>query len=402
MFWRMALSAVIFDLDGTLLDSNEAHVDAWIDALNQYDYKVARDRIAVEIGKGGDQLVPSILGAEIARHQGKSLAKADVKAYVKIAESKALPMFAGSESLLNELRRLGLKTALATSSAKSQLKVAERSAGVAFSKWFNVIATGDDADHSKPSPQIVGAAIARLKLGPAECVMIGDTPYDAMAARDAGVVFLGLTCGRMSDNAQLRRSGARAVFGDPSDLLANLTSALKIASPGAIKLTDEIIDGLMQEALDVARVGLARGEAPIGCVLADGSGNVIARGHNALNARQDKIAHAEMVAFQAAVGKIAVDARDVILVSTLEPCVMCLGASMEAAVDTIIYGLRAPADGGVARVNPPTSPESVMPRLIGGVRANESRALMEEFLKRCSGSPAQRQFAEQLLKMTAS
>ena len=91
------------------------------------------------------------------------------------------------------------------------------------------------------------------------------------------------------------------------------------------------------------------------------------------------------------------DARDLILVSTLEPCVMCLGAAMEAAVDTILFGLCAPADGGRSRVRPPVSPESQMPRILGNVLAEESRRLLEEFLRRSPSNPAQILFVTELL-----
>jgi tRNA(Arg) A34 adenosine deaminase TadA len=92
------------------------------------------------------------------------------------------------------------------------------------------------------------------------------------------------------------------------------------------------------------------------------------------------------------------DAKDLILVSTLEPCVMCTGAAMEAAVDTIVYALRAPADNGSVRVRPPQSPESQMPRIVGEILAGESRELFEQFLK-VAKNPKQRAFVEQLLKL---
>ncbi len=71
----MALSAVIFDVDGTLIDSNDAHVQAWDQALRKHEYKVSPDRIAVEIGKGGDRLIPSILGQQIDQQDGESFAR---------------------------------------------------------------------------------------------------------------------------------------------------------------------------------------------------------------------------------------------------------------------------------------------------------------------------------------
>lgn len=119
---------------------------------------------------------------------------------------------------------------------------------------------------------------------------------------------------------------------------------------------------LMREALAEAERGMAEGEAPIGCVLATGSGpdlRVVARGHNRQNALGRKMAHAEMVAFENAGSRdgqppaLPLDAQDVTLVSTLEPCVMYLGAAMEAGVARVLFGLEAPADNGTQRVKPP-------------------------------------------------
>src|SRR5688572_23982736 len=157
----------------------------------------------------------------------------------------------------------------------------------------------------------------------------------------------------------------------------------------------------MREALAMARQGMAAGEAPIGCVLARGDGSIVSRAHNEMNRSQDKIAHAEIVAFHRAAGKVPLEARDLILVSTLEPCVMCTGAAMEAAVDTIVFGLRAPADSGTGRVKPPASPESTSPKIIGNVLAEESIALFEQWLKHNRGTP-QAAYVEQLLALTPS
>lgn len=156
---------------------------------------------------------------------------------------------------------------------------------------------------------------------------------------------------------------------------------------------------LMRAALAVAREGMAHGEAPIGCVIARGDGRIVARAHNAMNRTGNKTAHAEIMAFAAAAGQVPLDARDLVMVSTLEPCVMCTGAAMEAAVATIVFGLRAPADSGTGRVRPPGSPESAMPAFIGDVLAGESRALFEEWLAEHKGTP-QAAYVEQLLALT--
>jgi len=242
-------------------------------------------------------------------------------------------------------------------------------------------------------------AAKKLQLSPAQCLMIGDTPYDAETSRDAGAVCFGVTCGGMNNAEALRASGMRKVYRDPADVAAHLDEALQIASPGTAILTQTVIESLMREALIMARQALDSGEVPIGSVISRGDGNIIGRGHNELNVSQNKTAHAEMVAFNRAAGTVPTDARDLIMVSTLEPCVMCLGAAMEAAVDTILFGLTAPTDGGRRRVRPPVSPDSQMPRILGNVFADESRLLFEEFLKRSPSNPMQTRFVRELLSL---
>jgi tRNA(adenine34) deaminase len=156
---------------------------------------------------------------------------------------------------------------------------------------------------------------------------------------------------------------------------------------------------LMTEALATARAGMAAGEAPIGCVLARGDGTIVSRAWNAMQRTENKTAHAEIMAFAEAAGQVPLDARDLIMVSTLEPCVMCTGAAMESAVATIVFGLAAPADSGTGRVRPPSSPESAMPAIVGGVRARESRALFVEWLA-TDPDPEQTKYVHQLLALT--
>jgi tRNA(adenine34) deaminase len=234
-------------------------------------------------------------------------------------------------------------------------------------------------------------------LSPAQCVLITDSLDAVESSRSAGLVCLAIG----ADADRFRAAGARAVYRNPDELIDRLDDALRLASPGAVPLTHAMMESLMRRALDVARTAMDAGEAPIGCVLARGDGSVIATGHNEQNRTQNKTAHAEIVTFAAAAGKTPLDARDLIMVSTLEPCVMCTGAAMEAAVDTILYALPAPADSGTRRVACPTSPESQMPRIIGRILEREGRSLFEEFLAR-DPRPEQKQFAEQLLAMTRS
>jgi HAD superfamily hydrolase (TIGR01509 family) len=397
----MALDAVLFDHDGTLVDTNRLHVEAWQRVMESHGHRVAPDRVFLEIGKGGDNLVPDLLGKEVDERDGETMREEQPEAYAKLAKERGIKVFPGARELIAALRERGLKTVLATSSGKSQLETTEEASGLEITKLVDEVTSADDADKSKPFPDIVTAAAGKLKVSPAQCAMVGDTPHDAEAAKHAGVVLLGVTCGGHASR-ELMQSGARATFRDPSDILVHLDDALRVASPGKARLTQTILEDLMRRALAVAEDASNAGEAPIAALLARGDGSVIATGFNELNRTQNPAAHAEMVTFAKAAGKFDPDTRDLLLFSTLEPCVMCTGAAMECAMDTIVYALKAPADSGAARVRPPESPESNMPRIVGDVLAEQSRALFDLWLKKPGNHPRQVAFVRQLLAITAA
>jgi len=155
----------------------------------------------------------------------------------------------------------------------------------------------------------------------------------------------------------------------------------------------------MREALRWAETAIGLGEAPIACVIAERrTRRVVGWGWNERNARRDRTAHAEMVAFRDAAGRYDLDDGELVLVSTLEPCIMCLSACIEAAVREVVWALPAPPDAGAPRVQEPDSPESRMPRTVGGVMAAESRALFERWLTLHTDEDAQRAYVTTLLR----
>lgn len=170
-------------------------------------------------------------------------------------------------------------------------------------------------------------------------------------------------------------------------------------------------ESLMREALLEAERGMENGEVPIGCVIAvreKDDCRIVARGYNSSNALRRKTAHAEIIAFERtgapAPGQspaLPLDADHVILVSTLEPCVMCLGAAIEAGIHTVLFGLPAPADSGAPRIQPPESPESNYPQIEGEIFAAESRALFETWLDAHRHEPENEQvkYVTQLLSL---
>ena len=290
-----------------------------------------------------------------------------------------------------------MKVALSTSSATKRWRNSAEAAELDLDKLFDAVVTADDIEQSKPSVDAVAAALKKLNVAPPEAVMVGDYAVrcrvgEKSRRRHASRSTGGSTPGRSGPPA------ARQIFRDPADLLGNFDDALRQRRQQ--NSLDEAEDRLMQEALAVARQGMSAGEVPIGAAIFTGDGTMIARGYNQLNETRNRTAHAEMVAFAEAAGRVDADRRDLIIASTLEPCVMCLGAAMEAGIDTVLYALRAPADGGVERVTPPTSPETQMPRIVGDILADQSRQLLQQWLALPDRNPEQVKFVKQLLSIT--
>lgn len=223
----MRIRGIIFDLDGTLVDTNAAHVEAWRRAFAEHGYDIPADRIAPQIGKGGDQLIPALLPADAAGKDGDALRKANGEHFVRIAGESRFRVFPGAVELIREVRRRGLTAALATSSKPNHLEATTKSCGTDFRELVDRATDADDADRSKPHPDLIAAAADKLGLPPAACVVVGDTPYDGQAAAHAGARFWGvLSSGCGFTEADLRAAGADLVFRDPADLLARLDDAL--------------------------------------------------------------------------------------------------------------------------------------------------------------------------------
>ncbi len=392
----MALDGMIFDIDGTLIDTNPSHVEAWRLAFESLGYRVSADRIEREVGKGGDLLVPSILGDEAEERDGPALRDAQKREFLAIAARTRFRVFPRVPELFRALADRGIRTVLATSSNEQHLQGTFASAGIDLPGLADAMVTKDDAEASKPEPDLVLAAVRALGATPWQCAMVGDTAFDAQASGGAGVVCLGVLSGGKQPD-ELMAAGARAVWRDTGHLFDDLDAALAMASPGTGRLDPGAVECLMREALGVAREGMSRGEVPIGCLIARRDGTILARAYNELKRSRDRTAHAELVAFRRAAGRIDGADEGLVLVSTLEPCVMCTGAAMQVGIDTILYALPAPPDSGTARVVPPRSPDARMPRVVGGILADESRGLLQEWL-RTDGNEEQRGYVELLLK----
>jgi len=228
----MALRGMIFDIDGTLVDTNPAHVLAWRRAFQRYGYDVPTERIKIEIGKGGDKLVPSVLGQDGEDRIGEALRQAQKEEFLKIAERDHFRVFPCVPELFQVLREREIRTALATSSDKKHLKATMASARIDLPSLADVLVTKDDAQASKPAPDVIIVAWEKLAVSPAECAMVGDTVYDGQACQAAGVVFVGVLSGP-STESELLQAGACGVWRDTGHLYADLDRALEIAALAA-------------------------------------------------------------------------------------------------------------------------------------------------------------------------
>lgn len=213
------VEGVIFDVDGTLVDSNAAHARAWVEAIAEAGREVPLARIRPLIGMGGDKLLPEATGVSAESAEGKAIAERRGEIFRSVYLPRLQP-FAGSRDLLVALKARGFRLAVASSAETKDLAPLLRVAQV--DDLLDTKTSGDDAETSKPDPDIVVAALARLECAPALAIMVGDTPYDVAAARGAGVRCVGFRCGGWGDEDL---AGAIAVYDGPLDLWQRLDSS---------------------------------------------------------------------------------------------------------------------------------------------------------------------------------
>ena len=208
--------AAIFDIDGTLVDSVDLHASAWQEALVKFGHEVTFEQTRSQIGKGGDQLVPYFLSeAEQADH-GEEMEAWRGK-HFKAKYLHLVRPFSAVPELLQRVKQAGLKIAAASSAKKEELAVYLEIARVTH--LIDVSTSSEDADRSKPEPDIFQVALDRLGVDGPQAVAIGDTPYDAEAAGKASIPTIGMLSGGFTE-ADLRRGGCIAVYPGPGALLA--------------------------------------------------------------------------------------------------------------------------------------------------------------------------------------
>jgi HAD superfamily hydrolase (TIGR01509 family) len=215
--WQHA-KAVLFDIDGTLVDSNYLHVDAWSRAFAEVGHPVDAWRIHRSIGLDGDKLLDSLLGDDVDEF-GDRAQKLHTELYTQMsARLRPLP---GAVELLHALHDAGARVVLATSAPKSELEIL---LGVLDSDdALHATTSSDDVETAKPRPDIVNVALDRAGVQASEALFVGDAVWDMVAAGRAGVPSIGVRTGGFGAD-ELTDAGAIAVFDDAATVLADFVS----------------------------------------------------------------------------------------------------------------------------------------------------------------------------------
>jgi HAD superfamily hydrolase (TIGR01549 family) len=212
------MRAFIFDIDGTLVDSNELHVDSWDRAFRKFGKQFPWEALRAQIGKGSDQYLPAFLTPDEIDRFGKELDEYRSELFRKEYLPRVRP-FPKVRELFQRIRDDHKRIVLASSGKKADTEYY-----VKLLKIENLIEgyiSGDDADSSKPAPDIFAASLKKLgDISPADAVTVGDTRFDIEAARKAGLRTIAFLCGGTSESV-LGKAGAVAIYRDPADFLAH-------------------------------------------------------------------------------------------------------------------------------------------------------------------------------------
>ncbi len=215
-----ALKAVLLDVDGTLVDSNDAHAQAWLDVFEKNGYEATFERVRMLIGEGGDKLIPQVTGLAPDSHEAVRLSHERGTRFMRtyFPNVRAFPK---AEALLARLSGSGLRLIVASSAKDDELGPLLELCGA--TRYIARQTSTNDTGHSKPDPDIVQVALRKAECSPGEAVLLGDTPYDVLAAGRAGVGAIALRSGGHPDSALSR---ALAIYDDAADLLAQYESSI--------------------------------------------------------------------------------------------------------------------------------------------------------------------------------
>ena len=224
----MLKHAVLFDVDGTLIDSNDAHVEAWQEALAAEGYAFSRTEIHAQIGKGGDNLLPSLLPG-VAADILERIDRAHGDFYKRDFLPRVEP-FAGAKELLKKLVERGHTVVFASSASRNEVN--QYVELLDADGLLSGTTSKDDVARSKPCPDIFTAALARTAYPAQSAIVIGDTPYDMIAARRAGIDAIAVLSGGFGEE-ELRSCQPVAIYRDVAELGAKYENPLLCDCEGA-------------------------------------------------------------------------------------------------------------------------------------------------------------------------
>jgi HAD superfamily hydrolase (TIGR01509 family) len=216
------VSAVLFDMDGTLIDSNYLHAVTWWEAFTQAGHDVPMARIHRAIGMGSDQLLDALLPAGRDTGDDATLVAAHEALYATYWPR--LRPFRGAADLLRACQRHGLRVVLASSAGSREFEAMRAALGAGDA--VHEATSSADVAASKPAPDLVRVALDKAAVSPGEAVFVGDTVWDVQACQRAGVACIGLLTGGIGE-AELREAGAVRIFPGPAELLAAFPRGLE-------------------------------------------------------------------------------------------------------------------------------------------------------------------------------
>ncbi|HEY9776069.1 MAG TPA: HAD family hydrolase [Planktothrix sp.] len=209
------MKAVIFDIDGTLIDSVDLHAKAWKEAFDHFGVETSFQKVRDQIGKGGDHLLPTFISKEQIEEFGDEL-KEWRGEHFKSKYMHSIRPFKDSHALLDRVKKGGLKVAAGSSAKQDELDYYIGLLGA--KELFDVTTSADDVERSKPSPDVFAVALKKLNSSFDETVVIGDSPYDAEAAAKIGLTTIGFLSGGFPED-WLRDAGAAEIYDGPTGLL---------------------------------------------------------------------------------------------------------------------------------------------------------------------------------------
>jgi HAD superfamily hydrolase (TIGR01509 family) len=221
------LRAVVFDVDGTQVDTVDLHAQAWQDAFRKFGKDVDFVEVRSQIGKGGDQILPMFFSPEEIESFGDELKDWRGQHFKRtyLPQAKAFPH---TRELFLALRELGVKLGLASSAKEEELESYKQLAHI--SDLVDADTNADEVERTKPHPEIFALALKKLQIDAKDAIAVGDSPFDAQSAGKIGLLTVGVQCGGFPEEL-LRAAGAVEIYRDPEDLLTHVSELMNLHEP---------------------------------------------------------------------------------------------------------------------------------------------------------------------------